>query len=154
MQIIQVHPQSVSSNAGNRNTTAATIRKLWRCWSANEYRSWGENTPLFPPVKLFQFLSAEHYALKDMTHVQGQAHQMNSKEKPCITNQCMPKHWSLIKTHPVTFSLTGELPRTRWAFTASFTACSQAHVSCPYLSHFLQLEKPQKVGTCPSFPYN
>lgn len=24
--------------------------------------------------------------------VQGQAHEVNSKEKPCIANQCMPKH--------------------------------------------------------------
>lgn len=48
--------------------------------------------------------------------------------------QCI---WSLSRTCPVTFCLTGELPRTSWAFPASFTAYSQAHVSCPYLSDFL-----------------
>lgn len=75
------------------------------------------------------------------------------KSHALLTSACQST-WSLSKTRPVTFSLTGELPRTRWAFTASFTAYSQAHVSCPCPSHFLQQEKPQKVGTCPSFPYN
>lgn len=98
MQIIQVHPKSVSSNAGNRSPRAATIRKPQRCWSANEYCSWGENTSLFPPVKLFQFLEAECCALKDVTPVQGQAQEMNPrKSHASVTSACQ---WSLSK-HPL-----------------------------------------------------
>lgn len=123
---------SVSSNAGNRSSTVATTENhkgvevpmniinlffhLWNFFSSLRLSAVPWRTWLVCKDKLRRWSLSKSHAL--------------------ITSACQCT-WSLSKHEPVTFHLPGEHPRSSWAFTASFAACSQAQVPCLYLSDFL-----------------